>query len=235
MREHVKLHVDLIKILATGGVLSYGDVWDIPQFNLDEVQAVVDESTKFQRKVAAHAHGDPGIAIAVEGGVHSVEHGTGVSEKTLQNMQQRGTSLVPTIWALDSILQPGNPNHIPAGSVQKAEYAAQLRNQGMHRAIASSVTIAYGTDAGVFPHAQNNKDFALLVGLGMRPIDVLRSATSNAAQMIGTTDRGLLEPGKLADVAVFNGDPTRDIALMERQPAMVLIGGQKIEIGRLPA
>ncbi|MGC1760562.1 MAG: amidohydrolase family protein, partial [Candidatus Cybelea sp.] len=235
VREHVKLHVDLIKILATGGVLSYGDVWDIPQFNLDEVQAVVDESTKFQRKVAAHAHGDPGIAIAVEGGVHSVEHGTGVSEKTLQNMQQRGTSLVPTIWALDSILQPGNPNHIPAGSVQKAEYAAQLRNQGMHRAIASSVTIAYGTDAGVFPHAQNNKDFALLVGLGMRPIDVLRSATSNAAQMIGTTDRGLLEPGKLADVAVFNGDPTRDIALMERQPAMVLIGGQKIEIGRLPA
>jgi imidazolonepropionase-like amidohydrolase len=235
VREHVKLHVDLIKILATGGVLSYGDVWDIPQFNLDEVQAVVDESTKFQRKVAAHAHGDPGIAIAVEGGVHSVEHGTGVSEKTLQNMQQRGTSLVPTIWALDSILQPGNPNHIPAGSVQKAEYAAQLRNQGMHRAIASSVTIAYGTDAGVFPHAQNNKDFALLVGLGMRPIDVLRSATSNAAQMIGTTDRGLLEPGKLADVAVFNGDPTHDIALMEGQPAMVLIGGQRIEIGRLPA
>ena len=169
VRQNVKLHVDLIKILATGGVLSYGDVWDIPQFNLDEVQAVVEESTKFRRKVAAHAHGDDGIAIAVEGGVHSVEHGTGVSEKTLQNMQQRGTNLVPTIWALDSILQPGNPNHIPPGSVQKAEYAAQLRNAGMHRAIASSVTIVYGTDAGVFPHKENNKDFALMVSLGMRP------------------------------------------------------------------
>jgi imidazolonepropionase-like amidohydrolase len=235
VRQNVKLHVDVIKILATGGVLSYGDVWDIPQFNLDEVQAVVEESTKFQRKVAAHAHGDAGIAVAVEGGVHSVEHGTGVSEKTLKNMEQRGTHLVPTIWALDSILQPGNPNHIPPGSLQKAEYAAQLRNAGMHRAIASSVTIAYGTDAGVFPHDQNNKDFALLVGLGMRPVDVLRAATANAANLIGADDRGTLAPGKLADVAVFNGDPTRDIALMERQPALVLIGGQKIDLGRLPS
>jgi imidazolonepropionase-like amidohydrolase len=234
VREHVKLHVDVIKILATGGVLSYGDVWDIPQFNLDEVTAVVEESTKFRRKVAAHAHGDDGIAIAVNGGVHSVEHGTGVSEKTLEIMVQRGTNLVPTIWALDSILQPGNPNHIPPSSVQKAEYAAQLRNAGMHRAVASSVKIAYGTDAGVFPHKENNKDFALLVGLGMRPIDVLRSATSNAAELIGVSDRGVLAPGKLADVAVFNGDPSRDIALMERQPAMVLIGGQKVNLAGLP-
>jgi imidazolonepropionase-like amidohydrolase len=233
VRENVKLHVDHIKILATGGVLSYGDVWDIPQFNLDEVQAVVEESVKFRRKVAAHAHGNPGIAIAVEGGVHSVEHGTGVSEKTLHNMQQRGTNLVPTIWALDSILQPGNPNHIPESSVQKAEYAAQLRNEGMHRAIASSVTIAYGTDAGVFPHDQNNKDFALMVSLGMRPTDVLRSATVNAAELIGVSDRGVLAPGKLADVVVFNGDPSRDISLMERAPALVLVGGQKIDRSQL--
>ncbi len=232
VRQNVKLHVDHIKILATGGVLSYGDVWDIPQFNLDEVQAVVEESTKFRRKVAAHAHGDPGIAIAVEGGVHSVEHGTGVSEKTLANMQQRGTHLVPTIWALDSILQPGNPNHIPAASVQKAEYAAELRNAGMHRAVASSVTISYGTDAGVFPHDENNKDFALMVGLGMRPLDVLRSATVNAAELIGVGDRGVLAPGKLADIAVFNGDPSRDISLMERRPALILLGGEKVDLVR---
>lgn len=233
VRQNVKLHVDLIKILATGGVLSYGDVWDIPQFNLDEVQAVVEESTKFRRKVAAHAHGDPGIAIAVEGGVHSVEHGTGVSEKTLSNMRQRGTHLVPTIWALDSILQPGNPNHIPPTSVKKAEYAAELRNAGMHRAIASSVTITYGTDAGVFPHAQNNKDFALMVGLGMHPIDVLRSATSSAAELIGVSDRGVLAPGKLADVVVFSGDPSRNISVMEHSPALVLRGGKKIDVSQL--
>jgi imidazolonepropionase-like amidohydrolase len=233
VRENVKLHVDLIKILATGGVLSYGDTWNIPQFNLDEVQAVVDESTKFGRKVAAHAHGDPGIAVAVEGGVHSIEHGTGVGEKTLVNMQQRGTYLVPTLWALDSILQPGNPNHVQPDSMRKAEYAAELRNAGMHRAVASSVKIAYGTDSGVFPHKENNKDFALMVGLGMRPIDVLRSATFSAAQLIGTPDRGVLAAGKLADVVVFKGDPSRSIALMEAQPALILMGGQKVDTARL--
>jgi imidazolonepropionase-like amidohydrolase len=235
VRQNVKIHVDLIKILATGGVLSYGDTWDIPQFNLDEVQAVVDESTKFRRKVAAHAHGDPGIAIAVEGGVHSIEHGTGVGENTLANMQQRGTQLVPTLWALDSILQPGNPNHIPPGSVQKAEYAAQLRNEGMHRAIASSVTIVYGTDAGVFPHDQNNKDFALMVSLGMTPIDVMRSATSRAAALIGVSDRGALAPGKLADVVAFSGDPTREIALLERRPQLVMQSGRQIDLAQLPS
>jgi imidazolonepropionase-like amidohydrolase len=156
-----------------------------------------------------------------------------VSEKTLDIMVQRGTHLVPTIWALDSILQPGNPNKIPASSVQKAEYAAQLRNAGMHRAVASSVKIAYGTDAGVFPHKENNKDFALMVGLGMRPIDVLRSATANAAELIGATDRGTLAPGKRADVVVFNGDPSRDIALMERQPPLVFVGGQKVDTSGL--
>lgn len=232
VREHVKRHVDLIKILATGGVLSYGDTWDIPQFNLDEVQAVVDEATKFERKVAAHAHGDKGIAIAVEGGVHSVEHGSGVSEKTLAKMKDRGTHLVPTIWALDSILQPGNPNKISSNGLEKAHLASQIRNEGMQRAIGSSVRIAYGTDAGVFPHAENNKDFALLVRMGMRPIDVLRSATSNAADLIGTTDRGVLAPGKLADVIAVNGDPTRTIESVEK-PSFVMLNGKRIDTTRL--
>ena len=117
VREHVKRRVDLIKIVATGGVLSYGDKFDVPQFNLDEVQAVVDEATKFGLHVAGHAHGDRGIAVAVNGGVHSIEHGTGVSETTLRAMRERGTALVPTIWALDSILESGNPNHMPPNVV----------------------------------------------------------------------------------------------------------------------
>ncbi len=229
VREHVKRHVDLVKILATGGVLSYGDVWDVPQLNLDEIQAVVDESTKFGRKVAAHCHGDKGISIAVEGGVHSVEHCTGVSDATLKKMEQRKTSLVPTIWALDSILVPGNPNHIPPGSVEKAEYAAKVRNEGMQRALASSVTIAYGTDAGVFAHKENNKDFALLQRMGMHPIDVLRSATSTAAELIGLNDRGVLASGKRADVVAFNGDPSRNIAILESQPRFVMVGGKRID------
>ncbi len=232
VREHVKRHVDVIKILATGGVLSYGDVWDIPQFNLDEVQAVVDESTKFERRVAAHAHGDKGIEIAVDGGVHSIEHGTGVSEATLKKMEDRGTYLTPTIWALDSILQPGNPNKVSPGGIAKAELAAQLRNAGMQRTIASRVKISYGTDAGVFPHAENNKDFALLASMGMRPIDVLRSATSRAAGLLDTPDRGTLAPGKLADVIAVSADPVANIRTLEK-PSFVMLGGRRIDTSRL--
>jgi len=230
VREHVKRHVDLIKILSTGGVLSYGDVWNVPQMNLDEVQAVVEEATKFGRIVSAHAHGDPGIAIAVEGGCHSIEHCTGVGAKTLQAMVQRGTYLVPTIWALDSILQPGNPNKIAAGSLEKAHLAAQLRDEGMRRALASGVKLAYGTDAGVFPHKENNKDFAPLVSLGMRPLDLLRSATSWAADLLATSDRGRIAAGKLADIVAFRGDPSANIALLESRPTLVMLGGKEVSV-----
>jgi imidazolonepropionase-like amidohydrolase len=233
VREHVKRHVDLIKIVATGGVLSYGDVWNVPQFNLDEIQAVTEEATKFGRIVAAHCHGDPGIALAVEGGCHSIEHCTGVSEKTLQAMAQRGTYLVPTIWALDSILQPGNPNKIASGSLAKAHLAAELRDDGMRRALGSRVKFAYGTDAGVFPHRENNKDFALLGRMGMHPIDTLRSATSWAAELLGTSDRGTIAAGKLADLVAFKGDPSANLGILETAPALVMIGGKEIALATL--
>ena len=233
VREHVKRHVDLIKITSTGGVLSYGDAFDVPQFNLDEIQALVDEAHKFGLKVAAHCHGDPGIAMAVEGGVHSIEHGTGVESATLAKMKQRGTYLVPTIWALDSILQPGNPNHIPPGPYAKAQQAARIRNAGMLRAVPSGVKIAYGTDAGVFPHKENNKDFALLQAMGMRPMDLLASATSVAADLLGTPDRGRIAPGLLADVVAFAGDPSTDTRLLETAPKLIVQGGKRVDRARL--
>jgi imidazolonepropionase-like amidohydrolase len=229
VRQHVKRHVDLIKITATGGVLSYGDDFDVPQFNLDEVQAVVDEAGKFGKKVAAHAHGDRGIAVAVEGGCHSIEHCTGVAEKTLRAMQQRGTYLVPTIWALDSILQPGNPNRITSGGLHKAEQAALIRNDGMKRALASGVKLAYGTDAGVFPHGENNRDFDLLHSMGMRPLDLLKSATSVAAELIGKADRGRIAPGLFADIVAFRGDVSASVAALGAKPAFVMLGGKRID------
>ncbi len=228
VRENVKNHVDLIKILATGGVLSYGDVWNIPQMNLDEIQAAVDESHKFQRKVSAHCHGDPGIALAVAGGCDSIDHCTGVSETTAQTMKDRGTYLVPTIWALDSINQPGNPNHVPQNSLDKAKTMTTLRDAGVHRALGTGVKFAYGTDAGVFPHDQNNLDFALLRRLGMDPVDLLRSATSSAADLLGVDDRGRLAPGLLADVVAFPGDPTAQIDTMTR-PKFIMQGGVQIK------
>ncbi len=229
VREHVKRHVDLIKITATGGVLSYGDAFDVPQLNLDEIQAIVDEAAKFGLVVAAHAHGDKGIRVAVDGGVHSVEHGTGVGDATLHAMRERGTALVPTIWALDSILQPGNPNRIEAPGLEKAHQAALLRNQGMQRALAAGAKIVYGTDAGVFPHRENAKDFALLQSMGMRPLDLMRSATAYAADLIGTKDRGRLAPGMLADVVAFNGDPSTNAGLLEKAPALIVLGGKRID------
>jgi imidazolonepropionase-like amidohydrolase len=229
VREHVKRHVDLIKITSTGGVLSYGDVFDVPQFNLDEIQAIVDEATKFGLNVASHSHGDRGIAMAVEGGCHSIEHGTGVGEKTLAMMKERGTALVPTIWALDSILQPGNPNRIQANPLEKAHQAAKLRNEGMQRAIAANVKIVYGTDAGVFPHKENNKDFALLQSMGMHPLDLMASATSRAADLLGKNDRGRIAPGLLADIVAFAGDPSTNVALLETAPKLIVQGGKRID------
>ena len=233
VREHVKRHVDHIKILATGGVMSYGDIWNVPQMNLDEIQATVEESTKFGLKVCAHAHGDPGIALAVKGGVRCVEHCTGVSSETAKEMQQRGTYMTPTIWALDSINQPGNPDHASENSLHKASMITQIRNEGMQRVFAENVKIAYGTDAGVFPHHQNNKDFTLLAKMGMHPIDLMRAATSSAAENIGVDDRGVLAPGKLADVVAFAGDPSRNIALFETQPSLVVLSGKKIDVAQL--
>lgn len=119
VREHVKRHVDLIKITSTGGVLSYGDAFDVPQFNLDEIQAIVDEAHKFGLVVASHSHGDPGIAMAVEGGCHSIEHCTGVGDKTLAMMKQRGTVLVPTIWALIQFCSRAIPTTFPPTRLRK--------------------------------------------------------------------------------------------------------------------
>lgn len=233
VREHVKRHVDLIKIVATGGVLSYGDAFDVPQFNPDEIAAVVDEATKFGLNVAAHCHGDRGIALAVEGGCHSIEHCTGVGDATLKKMKARGTYLVPTIWALDSILQPGNPNRIAQNGLDKAHQAAKLRNEGMQRAIAANVKFAYGTDAGVFPHRDNNKDFALLQSMGMRPIDLLVATTSAAADLLGVSDRGRIAPGLFADIVVFGGDPSAKTALLEMPPKLIVQGGKAVDRARL--
>lgn len=234
VRQHVKLHADHIKILATGGVLSYGDVWDIPQFNLDKVRAVVEESTKFpsqSRGARARRRRDFDCRRGRRklGRARDRRERENAAADATARHQSRADDLGA---GLDPPTR--NPNRIPPTSLQKAKYAAGLRDEGMHRAIASSVMIACGADAGVFPHDQNNKDFALLVRLGMRPIDVLRSATFDAAELIGITDRGRLARGTFADVVVFNGDPTTRIGVMERPPALVMLGGRKIDAARLP-
>jgi imidazolonepropionase-like amidohydrolase len=228
VRQTLKRRADCIKITATGGVLSYGDAWDAPQMNLDEIAAITDEAHKFGMPVAAHAHGDRGIATAVAGGCDSIEHCTGVSTATAEDMKQRGTFLVPTVWASESIRTGRSGASYPPALLEKAEQACALRDDGFARAIAAGVRFAYGTDCGVFPHEDNNKDFELLVRLGMTPLDVLASATANAAALLGKNDRGRIAPGLLADLVAFPGDVTEKIAPMGDAPAFLMLGGKQL-------
>ncbi len=227
VREHARRHVDHIKIIATGAVLSYGDTFDVPQFDPDEVRSVVEEATKFGLPVAAHAHGDRGCSLVAHAGVASIEHGTGLSAATATAMHERGTALVPTIWALDSLLQADV--HVAEAFVSKARQAAAIRNAGLFRAVAAGVRFAYGSDAGVFPHAENNRDFTRMAAFGIAPLAVMRSATASAAELLRATDRGVLAPGKLADVVAFAGDPSTNLALLEAPPQLILLGGRRID------
>src|SRR5580658_4993536 len=230
VRKNLKGHVDLIKITATGGVLSHGDAWNAPQFNPDEVAAVTDEAHKFGVRVAAHAHGDPGIALAVHGGCDSIEHCTGVEAETAAAMRERGTVMVPTLWASQSIVAQADDGavHYSPDLIEKAERAVAARDAGLQRALAAGVTIAYGTDCGVFPHEQNNRDFALMESLGMGPADILKTATSNAAALLGTPDRGRIAPGLLADLVAFRGDLSTGVAPLAEAPAFLMLGGRRI-------
>lgn len=229
VRKNLKGHVDLIKITATGGVLSYGDAWNAPQFNPDEVEAVTQEAHKFGLRVAAHAHGDAGIALAVHGGCDSIEHCTGVETGTAEEMRRRGTVMVPTLWAGQSVVaQADGAVRYPPELVEKAQRAVAARDAGMQRALAAGVTIAYGTDCGVFPHEQNNRDFAMLQSLGMTPADVLKTATANAADLLATRDRGRIAPGLLADLVAFPGDLRDGVEPFAGAPAFVMLGGRRI-------
>jgi imidazolonepropionase-like amidohydrolase len=228
VRENLKRHADCIKIMATGGVLSYGDAWDAPQMNPDEVEAITDEAHKFGLRVAAHAHGDRGIATAVAGGCDSIEHGTGVGQATVEAMRERGTYLVPTAWAAEAIRLGETGTPLPPALVDKALQACALRDEGFERALAAGVRFAYGTDCGVFPHEQNRKDFEVLAKLGMSAVDLLTSATSNAADLLGKNDRGRIAPGLLADIVAFGGDASTNIGTLQARPLFVMLGGTRV-------
>lgn len=215
VREWRKRGVDQIKIMATGGVLSNNDDPGAPSFSPEEFKAFVAEAARRGTYVCAHAHGDAGIRAAVEAGVRSIEHGSLMSPETARLMKQKGTFEVPTLYALESILEPGNPLHIPQGSLDKAKALLPLRRAGFKAALDAGVTIAYGTDIGVFDHAKVAWDFPLLVDYGMTPVQALQSATVNAAQLLRLDQEiGTLEPGKAADIVAVDGDPTKDIKTM---------------------
>jgi imidazolonepropionase-like amidohydrolase len=217
VRYQVKYGADVIKICATGGVLSEGDAVGATQYTLEEMTAVVDEARKLERKVAAHAHGTDGIKLAVRAGVSSIEHGTFLDDEGARLMAQKGTFLVPTLMASEASKAAVDAGALTGLKAHKALLAYAAGGKRIQLALKYGVPVALGTDAGVGAHGANAHEFKLMVDAGMTPMQSLVAGTSGAARLLGWTDRlGTLAPGKLADVVAVPGDPLKDITATER-------------------
>jgi imidazolonepropionase-like amidohydrolase len=214
VRFEVKNGADVIKAAVSGGVLSLVDEVDTPQLTPGEMAALVDESHRLRKKVAVHCHGDQAAREAIEAGVDSIEHGSFMKPETLTIMKKKGTFLTPTLMASDWIMSKID-NYPPALQL-KAKAATAARSEMFRNAVKMGIKISFGTDAAVYPHGQNAKEFKLMVDLGMTPIDALKSATASDADLLGIAQKvGTLEKGKLADVVAMPGDPTSDISATE--------------------
>ncbi|WP_404373179.1 amidohydrolase family protein [Corallococcus coralloides] len=217
VRENVKYGADVIKVCATGGVMSLNADPDAPQFTQAELDAVVDEAHAHRRKVAAHAHGAEGAKRAIRAGVDSIEHGTLMDDEGVALMKQKGTWYVPTAFAFFGVKELADQGKLPPDTVAKLRAVDRRREHVLRKAISLGVRIAFGTDAGVFAHGRNAAEFAQLVEAGLTPAEALRTATVNTAELLGVADRlGTLEPGKLADVVAVPGDPVKDIRVTQK-------------------
>jgi imidazolonepropionase-like amidohydrolase len=237
VRFNVKHGADLIKFCASGGVLSLADEVDTPQLTLEEMTAVVDEAHRLRKRVAVHCHGDHAAKEAILAGVESIEHGSFLQGDTLSTMKSKGTYLVPTLFALEWLTSEGT--RLPPAVETKALAAKASHSEVFRRAVELGVRIGYGTDASVFPHGMNAKDFAIMVGLGMSPAAALRTATSVNAELLGVENRlGTLEEGKVADIVAMPGDPIDDITVTERvsfvmkEGTIVKSQGDRLSTGR---
>jgi imidazolonepropionase-like amidohydrolase len=225
VRQRYKDGSDLIKITATGGVLSYAKSADAPQFMPDEIRAIVETARDYGYTVAAHAHGKEGMKRAVEGGVTSIEHGTFMDDEIMALMKKHGTWYVPTISAGRFVGEKAKiPGYLPDIVRPKAERIGAQIQDTFARAYRAGVKIAFGTDMGVGPHGENAVEFGYMVEGGMPPAQALQAATYNAAQVLAVNDIGQLEPGFRADVVAVAGNPLADIALT-RKVAFVMKDG----------
>ena len=223
VRYQIKYGAQVIKTCATAGVLSLEGPVGAQQYSYEELKAMVDEAARHGIKVAAHAHGTDGIKAAVRAGVASIEHGSQLDDEAIALMKEKGTYLVPTTYLVDRI----NLAVLPPPIRKKAETILPVARESLRKAIAAGVKIAFGTDAGVYPHGENAKEFAVYVKLGMLTIDALRTATIRAADLLGVNDRGSIEAGKLADLIAVPGNPLTDITATERV-SWVMVGGKVV-------
>ena len=234
VRYQAKYGADVIKMCATGGVLSEGDAVGVQQYTYDEMKALVDEATKLERKVAAHAHGADGIKTAVRAGVASIEHGSFLDEEGARLMVQHGTYLVPTLSAGEAAVRAADAGILKGLRAQKARAAAAAMRNGVKIAVKDGVPIALGTDAGVGAHGTNGHEFSLMVEWGgMTPMQSIVAGTMSGAKLLGWDKQvGSLAAGKWADVVAVPGDPLQDIRVMER-PVFVMKNGYVYKSGAM--
>jgi imidazolonepropionase-like amidohydrolase len=215
VRYQIKYGADVIKCMPSGGVLSLSDPLEAPEMTQEEVTAVVEEAHRWGRKVAAHIHGDEAGKIAIKAGVDSIEHGSFLKPDTLAMMKAKGTYLVPTLLAGETV--GTQLAKFPPSIAVKAKAAFEARTEMFRNAVRSGVKIAFGTDSAVSPHGGNAREFALEVSLGMTPAAALASATSVDAELLGLSrEIGTIEKGKLADIIAVPGDPLKDIRQTEK-------------------
>jgi imidazolonepropionase-like amidohydrolase len=217
IRRQVKFGADLIKITASGGVLSAGDSVHHEQYSEAELSAAIEEAARLGRRVAAHAHAAKAIVTAARAGAASIEHGSFVDEEGIRVMKEKGTYLVPTLYTLDFIINEGKQNGVPQYAIDKAIEVSRVQRANLKKAYQAGVKFAYGTDAAVFPHGRNARDFAILVDqLGVPPMEAIQMATKAAADLLGIADKaGTIEKGKWADLIAVKGDPLANIRLLE--------------------
>jgi imidazolonepropionase-like amidohydrolase len=229
VRENIKYGADVIKFMATGGVLSEGDNPALAQYSPEEMKAIVDTAHGLGRKVAAHAHGALGIKYAVLAGVDSIEHGSYMNEEDIQLMKQHGTYLVPTLYLGDWLMDNLSTIGLTPNMIEKAKIVLPIARQNIAIAFKSGVKVAFGTDAAVYPHGLNAREFAVMVKLGLSPLQSIQAATVNAADLLGWSDRiGTLEAGKFADIIAIDGDPVADVRVLENV-RFVMKGGEVIK------
>jgi imidazolonepropionase-like amidohydrolase len=224
-REKVRwLHkygAEVIKICATGGVFSLGDSVGAQQLRLEEMKAIADEAHMLGLKVAAHAHGDEGIHDAILAGIDTIEHASLASDATIQLAKSHGTWFDMDIYNDDYILATGTKNGTEQESLDKEKAIGLKQRQTFQRATRAGVKMLFGTDAGVYPHGDNGKQFAKMVQWGMTPLQAIQAATISASQALGRADVGLIAPGRYGDIIAVKGDPLANVAMLEHVDAVI--------------
>src|SRR6476646_6736089 len=225
IRAQVKYGVDVIKIMSTGGVLSKGDQPGAPQYTLEELRVAAETAHMAGRKIAAHAHGTQGIKDAIAAGIDSIEHASLVDDEGIRMAKEHGTYFVMDIYNDDYILNEAPKFGLTKEKYDKEKALGQLQRDNFAKAFKAGVKMAFGTDAGVYPHGDNAKQFFYMVKYGMTPAEAIQAATVNAATLIGRDkDVGTIEPGKFADIIAVAGDPLKNVTELEHV-AFVMKGG----------